>query len=224
MSGVGTLNEKSLHAQLKAWYARPGDRFEVPLDGYVIDLVRDDLLIEIQTRNFSAMRTKLDRLTADHPVRLVYPIAAVKWLTKLDDRGRPVGRRKSPKKGRSIDVFSELVSIPSLIERANFVLELLLIEEHEVRIYDPRRNRRRGGWSTHERRLESVLESVVVRTPADVRRLTPALEDGWTTADLANEARVTRRLAQQAAYCLGKLDVVTQTGKIGNAAVYAWTA
>ena len=53
MSGIGLLNEKPLHASLKQWYARPGDRFEVAVDGFVIDIVRDDLLIEIQTRNFA---------------------------------------------------------------------------------------------------------------------------------------------------------------------------
>lgn len=39
-SGIGTLNEKPLHAALKGWYARPGDRFEVPVDGYLVDIVR----------------------------------------------------------------------------------------------------------------------------------------------------------------------------------------
>src|SRR5262245_62323945 len=32
-SRIGLLNEKPLHAALKAWYAQPGDQFEVPLDG-----------------------------------------------------------------------------------------------------------------------------------------------------------------------------------------------
>ncbi len=37
MSGIGLLNEKPLHASLKEWYAQPGDQFEVPVDGFVID-------------------------------------------------------------------------------------------------------------------------------------------------------------------------------------------
>jgi len=53
---IGTLNEKSLHADLKKWYTQPGDQLEVPLDGYYIDIVRDDMLIEIQTRNFSSIK------------------------------------------------------------------------------------------------------------------------------------------------------------------------
>jgi len=56
---IGTLREGPLHASLKQWCARPGDRFEVPVDGYVIDLVRDDLLIEVQTSGFSSMKEKL---------------------------------------------------------------------------------------------------------------------------------------------------------------------
>ena len=44
------LREKPLHAGVKRWYAEDGDRIEVPIGGYVIDLVRGDLLIEVQTR------------------------------------------------------------------------------------------------------------------------------------------------------------------------------
>ena len=52
---IGTLNEGSLHAALKQVYAEPGDTFEVPLDRFVIDISRDELLIEIQTGSFAAM-------------------------------------------------------------------------------------------------------------------------------------------------------------------------
>ena len=81
-SQIGTLNEKPLHASLKQWMAEPGDRFEVPLDGFFIDVVRDELLIEIQTGGFSPLKKKLRQLTKSHPVRLVYPIAAEKWLVQ----------------------------------------------------------------------------------------------------------------------------------------------
>ena len=37
---IGTLAEKSLHAQLKQLYAAPGDLLEHPLDGYVVDIAR----------------------------------------------------------------------------------------------------------------------------------------------------------------------------------------
>jgi hypothetical protein len=72
---IGTLSEKSLHAGLKQWYGRPSDQFEVPVDGYVIDIRRDDTLIEIQTRQLGAMKRKLAALLPNHPVHLLHPIA-----------------------------------------------------------------------------------------------------------------------------------------------------
>ena len=58
-TGININNEKSLHLSIKQWYAVPGDRLEVKVDKYIIDLVREDSLIEIQTRNFSAIGKKL---------------------------------------------------------------------------------------------------------------------------------------------------------------------
>src|SRR6185503_15922105 len=104
MSGIGLLNEKPLHASLKQWYARPGDRFEVPVDRFVIDIVRDNLLIEIQTRNFASINSKLRELTRSYAVRLVYPVIQEKWIVRSND-DRVAVRRKSPKRGRLEDLF-----------------------------------------------------------------------------------------------------------------------
>ena len=84
---ISTLNESPLHAALKARYARPGDRFEVPIDGFIVDIVRGDLLVEVQTGNFTAIKRKLAALTAHHPVRLVYPLAREKWIVRLAEDG-----------------------------------------------------------------------------------------------------------------------------------------
>ena len=72
---IGVLNEKSLHAKLKEWYFQPGDRFEEIIDGFHIDIVRNELLIEIQTQNFSSIKRKLTVLLKQFAIRLVFPIA-----------------------------------------------------------------------------------------------------------------------------------------------------
>ena len=84
---IGTYQEKSLHAALKDWHAAPGDKTEQPVDGYVVDLVRGEELIEIQTRNFAAIKRKLAALLERHAVRLVHPIPARKWIVRLDRDG-----------------------------------------------------------------------------------------------------------------------------------------
>ncbi len=58
-NGINVYNEGPLHAAIKAYIAQPGDVFETEVDGYIIDVQRGDLLIEVQTRNFSALRVKL---------------------------------------------------------------------------------------------------------------------------------------------------------------------
>ena len=71
---IGTLGEKNVHAALKAWYARPGDELEVEVDGFHIDIVRGQVLVEIQTSNFSSQRRKLKTLLEEPPseTRLPY--------------------------------------------------------------------------------------------------------------------------------------------------------
>lgn len=220
-SPIGTLNEKPLHAALKEWYAQPGDQFEVEVDGYLVDLVRDDLLVEIQTGGFSSIKQKLWTLTEAHRLRLVYPVAREKWIVKLSDDSRRLSRRKSPKRGQVEDVFGELVSFPRLITRPNFSIDVVLIQEEEARVHEPGRAWRRRGWVTHERRLLQVLSRHTFETGMDLAGLLPAaVRDEFTTADLAAALSRPRRLAQQMAYCLRKAGLIEAVGKSGRSILY----
>jgi hypothetical protein len=221
---VGTLGEKPLHAALKRWYAQDGDRIEEPVDGFVIDLVRDGLLIEIQTRGFSSMKRKLTELLDRHAVRVVHPIASEKWIVKLDEAGEVISRRKSPKRGAVVDLFEELVSFPELLAHPGLTLEVLLVREDEVRRFDANKAWRRKGWVVEERRLLEIVDRLVIDSPEALASLLPSeMPREFTTADLADAVRRDRRTAQQMAYCLRHVGVITMIGKHGNAIVYART-
>lgn len=220
MSGIGLINEKPLHASLKQWYARPGDRFEVPVDGFVIDIVRDDLLIEIQTRNFAAINAKLGKLTRSYEVRLVYPVVQEKWIVRSGTDGGMCVRRKSPKRGRLEDLFWELVSIPQLLSHPNFSLEVLMIREEEVRRYDRRRKRRRKDWVVEGRRLVDVLDRRLFVESADWLAFVPDGLQSFTTKDLATLAATRRDLAQKMAYCLRQARMIELIGRQGRANLY----
>jgi hypothetical protein len=224
--GIGTLNEKPLHAALKDWYAQPGDRFEVPVDGYLVDVVRGDLLIEIQTRNFTTIRRKLRALLSDHPVRLVYPIPQDKWIVRVSEDGQTViGRRKSPKHGSVEDVFVELVRLPHLLAHPDFSLEVLLTQEEEVRRHEPNRAWRRKGWVTVERRLLGVLDRRLFAAPSEMGALIPPdVEEPFTTSDLAEAVGRPRWFAQKMAYCLRNMEAIEPVGKSGNAILYSRSA
>ncbi len=218
---IGTLNEKHLHAQLKAWYAQPGDLHEVPLDGYFIDVLRGDQLIEIQTKNFSSIKRKMTALADTHQVRLVHPIPRERWIVKVDGNGSPAAaRRKSPKRGGVIDIFSELVSFPALMKKVNFSLEVLLIQEEQIRKFGKTR-RRRDRWIVQERRLLDVLESYSFERPEDFLSMLPAeLPEYFTTRDLAAAIGRPTRFARKVVYCLKHMEVITQCGKDGRSMLY----
>ncbi len=171
---IGTLGEKPLHAALKQWCWQDGDRFEVEVDGYVIDLVRDDLLIEIQTRSFSKMKRKLTALlAAGHQVRVVHPVAVERTIVRLDGTGEVLSRRRSPKRGEPRDVFAELVSFPHLIADPGFEIQLVLTIEDEYRHHDPTKAWRRRGWVVTERRLTRVAGATILSSAADLAELLP---------------------------------------------------
>ena len=222
MPGIGQLNEKPLHASLKEWYTRPGDRLEVAVDGFVIDIVRDDVLLEIQTGSFASIKSKLSRLAGAHPLRLIYPIAREKWIVKLArDGGDGESRRKSPKRGRVVDLFWEMVSFPRLLASPHFTLEVAMIREEEVRRYEGKRRWRSRGWGVVERRLLEVVERKLFREPGDWRELLPeGLPEPFTTRDLAEGLGISRPLAQKMAYCLRETGVLEVRSRRGRANSY----
>lgn len=213
-SHIGTLNEGSLHAALKTRYARPGDAFEVPLDGFVIDIVREadtaaELLIEIQTSSFGSMGAKLDRLLAEHRMLLVHPIAVQTVLERRDTKPR-----RSPKRGSIYSLFDELVSIPTLLDHPNLELDVVLASVVKVQVPSAKARRGRGGWRTVDRRLDQVLEVHRFTDVADLTQLLPeALPPRFTTADIAAGAGVSRDAAQKLAYCFRNANLIDELGR-----------
>jgi len=220
-NSIGVLRESPLHAALKSWCAGPGDKVEVPVDGFIIDIVQEDGLVEVQTGGFSSIRKKLLSLVEHHRVQLVYPIAQDKWIVKVAGDGQMVSRRKSPKRGRWSDVFDELVRFPKLLIHPSFSLELVLTQEDEIWRPATGRAWRRRGWRVEERHLLRVVEHRVFATPLDLLGLLPGdLSEPFTTADIATVLHRRRPLAQKMAYCLREMGVIVPIGKNGNAILY----
>jgi hypothetical protein len=221
--GLGTYREGSLHAALKALYARPGDRVESLVDGYVVDVARDDELVEIQTASFASATRKLRRLVEDHPVALVHPIAAERWLVRVDADGVVSDRRRSPKRGLPMDLFDELVAFPALLAHPNFRIELVLIREEEIRGPVPvgARYRYPRQWWRLDRRLLEIVETVRIDCPLDLLGLLPAgLPRPFTSADVAAAGRRPKRLGTRTVYCLRESGAALCSGRRGRLAEY----
>lgn len=228
---IGTLGEKSLHAQLKQLYAAPGDLLEHPLDGYVVDIARPMgpeaetpayRCIEIQTRHLAAMKAKLAVLLPSRPVHVVFPIAAQRTIARMAAGGDILSRRRSPKRGTVYDIFPELVGLPALVHDPHFTLEVLLIHEEQIWRDDGQGSWRRRRWSIYDRRLLATVMSVPLTRAEDFAALLPtALADGFDTRALAGVIGQPIHVAQKMAYCLRHMGLLAVTGKHGNALLYA---
>jgi len=230
MTRIGTRYENSLHRDLKLSLFQPGDRMEETVDGYQIDLYRPPLLIEVQTRSFSSLKQKINRLLdAGHAVRLVYPVAVEKWLVRLaDDLSTVEVRRRSPRKGGWEDVFSELVYLPEFLQHEQFELQILLTRQEEILCrtgaYNSTRRKswRRKGWQIYDRSLLEITASRIIRTPQDLYLLLPSdMPAQFSTRELSRRLHRPLRLAQKMIYCLKKLDLILPAGKSGRTILYS---
>ena len=211
------LREGPLHAAVKALLARPGDRLEVAIEGFVIDLVRaDGELVEVQTGGFGALGRKLDALLDEHRVRIVHPVAAERRIVRTDEHGEIVSTRRSPRRASAVDVLDKLVAFPSLLSHPNLTIEVLLLREDHVRAAQPDTS----GWRRRdpgERRLVEVLERVEISGPQDVLHALPDLpHEPFSTRELAALLGCTIVLAQRTAYCLRIVELIEPAGKRGH--------
>jgi hypothetical protein len=215
------MREGPLHAAVKAFLARPGDRLEVSVERFVIDLVRaDGELVEIQTGGFGALGRKLDVLLDDHRVRVVHPLAAERRIVRVDEHGEVASVRRSPRRGTAVEVFDKLVAFPSLLTHPNLTIEVLLLREDHVRALHPVTSRRRTR-DPGERRLVEVLDRIELRDAGDLGRVLPTLPaEPFTTRELAELVGCTTLLAQRVVYCLRTIGVVAEAGRHGRAPLY----
>ena len=218
------MTEYSLHSQIKDWYKISGDKLEVKEEDFIVDIIRGNLLIEIQTGNFAAIKTKLIKLLLNNQVRLVYPIAKRKWIIHISGSGEFLRRRKSPKRGKLIDLFYELVHIPSLISNSNFTLEVLLTEEEELRCDDGKGSWRKKGVSVKDRKLLNVVERHVFEDNVDFIEFLPKeLNSYFTNKVLASKLGISIKVVQKITYCLRKMGVISIVGKKRNELLFQIT-
>jgi len=214
--------ETSLHRDLKHIYADGDAPVEAKLGPYRIDVLNDDQLVEVQTRNLGAIRPKVRKLCRDQKVLVVKPIAHRKYIVKPDKR-KPEGisRRLSPKRGRLLDLFDDMVHFAAEFAHPNVALEVLLTEEEELRQPKRAHRWRRRDYRLLDRALLRILEIHRFTTPADFRRFLPTdLPRPFTTGTLAEAMDEPRWLTGQIAYSLRQMGVITPVGRQGNFILY----
>ena len=217
---IGSLNESSLHLQLKTLYAGTNGLVEQKLNGFFIDVVKDDELIEIQTKNFSQIKEKLSILLENgYSIRLVYPLIRNKNLILVKSDSNLI-KRRSPKTNNLFFIFNELIYITDLLKHKNFIFEVLMVSVNEYRILK-RKNNKKSGFTTIDRNLLTIEKKFSFKTPQDFLFMLPyTLEQNFSTKDVMKTLELNYSLASKVCYVFAKLELIKVSGKIGNTKLY----
>lgn len=221
MNKIGTVTESSLHAKLKSMYASPGDRQEEPVMGYLVDILRSEEIIEIQTGNFSSFRPKLEKLLAAYRVRVVIPIAVERHIIRIGKDGSIISRRLSPKKGRVEELFTELVRIPGLLTHPNLIIEAAFVNDEVYWIDDGKGSWRRKRWSIKDRFLVQLIRTREFTSLEDYLKLIPQdLQEIFSSKEFGQATKLPSRQVSRMLYCLRAMNIINVVGRKGKAYIY----
>ena len=220
--GIGTYKEKTLHSAVKFLLEPDVTCHEIRHGKLIADIENEHGIIEIQTRSFNNMRSKLEFFLKDKTVTIVYPYASVKWLMWLDpETGEISKKRKSPRKMSFFDAFYELYKIRAFLLEPNLNILLLGLELEETRLLTGWSDDRKKGSARFDRYPVSIKESLHLKTPEDYIWLIPAnIPSPFTASDYAEYAKVSSRTAYSAISCLKELGVIRKIGKENRRNLY----
>lgn len=221
-NGIGTLQEKTVHAVLKDYYAPSEDMQEIPVNGYVADIFTGKEIIEIQTANFNKMREKLNSFLPEYPVTIVYPIPYIKWLSWIDEEsGECSPLRKSPVKGNIYKAFYELYKIKSYLQNENLKLCFPFLNIEEYRLLNGWSKDKKKGSCRYDRIPVAMVDEICFERVEDYLQLVPyELEEPFTAAEFAKNVKIRKEEAGRVLHILNYLQVIRQEGKKGKAYLY----
>ncbi|MBR1423546.1 MAG: hypothetical protein IJ571_08930 [Ruminococcus sp.] len=219
---IGTLGEKTLHAVLKAYFEPNSGNREIKLGRYVADIAGENGIIEIQTRHLYRLRSKLEAFLEFCDVTVVYPLCAEKYVRWLDmDTGELSPRRRSPKRAKPHDIFSELVNIKYVLDNPRFTFCAVLIEAEDIRYLNGRSKDKKKGSSRCDRVPLSLIDELWLRSPDDYRQFLPSsLPEPFTVLQYAKACGISSDLARSELNVLCYLGHTEVTQKQGSKNLY----
>lgn len=227
---INTYNETSLHKELKENFAtKYQGKTEIEVENFICDIVCQDknsTIIEIQTANLSKLTSKIEKLTKNHKVNLVYPLAITTYIQRQNENGKILSKRKSPKKKNIYSIFGELFSLHQFLDNPNFSLTVLPIEQCVVKtvypepIQTPNKKRRfKRDWLITDKILLKHENEIIFNSKDDLKSLLPKeIPEIFSSKDLAKTE--VKKEANKMIWVLKKAKIIEQCDKKGNLILY----
>ncbi len=214
--GIGTLSEKSVHAVLKAAYEPHTENHELSVGGYVADIVGQNGIIEIQTRELWRLKEKLRAFLDVCEVTVVYPVSVTEWICRTDPDTGEMIRRKSPRHGQAADILPQLYGLREFLKNPGFHLRVVLLETERYDIGKPREKRRKLDRVP----LDFLGEIELDHTSDYEQLLFKELPEEFTVQEYSRAAGCRLGDARMALSVLCALGLAEQAGKSGRKNLY----
>lgn len=219
---IGTYKEKKLHIILKKYFEEDPAYHEIRVNGFIADVCRDGVITEIETSGFSGLGPKLEAYLPEYRVNLVYPLAAVKYVSWIDPETSEISpRKKSPKKANVCDAIFELVRILPYVNSANLTVAAPLLEIDEYRMLDGWSRDRKRGSNRYERVPVDLIDLVTLTTDDDYRAQIPgSLPEQFTAKEFCKAIRRDERIGRGVMKVLETRGVLMKTEKQGRSQLW----
>lgn len=218
---IGTLNEKSIHAALKNYFADDFSQ-EAKIGGFYADVVAQNGIFEIQTANFGKLNKKLGAMLEACHVTVVYPFEKRVHNKYVKESTGELLKESKPRNNSNLSkFFLELYRIKSFLTNPNLTICIAELElEKEIVCADERCVRKRG---IHAIKTPiALLKEIYLEKPEDyLYFLSDSLPEIFTVKDFSKTVKnCDSKLMLE---ILEYLSVVEKAGKQGNAFLYRLT-
>lgn len=219
--GFGSQKEKTVHSFLKSYYACNPDFEEVMAEGYICDVLKDDHVIEIQSKYFYRLRDKLNVLLQNYKVMVVFPVSYRKTLEWISpDTGEIVSRKKSPKKGDIYNFLPEAYGIRELLSHPNLSFCITLIEITESKLLDGYGKDKKKRSTKYDRRPEAYYKEYFIDDIRDYMMFVPLSLDSFDRQEYAKAVKLNLQDAGTALTLLSYLGIIEKVGTRNRKNIY----
>lgn len=221
-AGIGTLNEKTIHAALKNYCSEDYDQ-EAKIGGFYADIVGENGIIEIQTANWGKLNKKLDVMLDACHVTVVYPFEKrVKTSSASDVTGEIIKEGVWRNFRDLSELFLELYRIKSFLTNPNLTVCIAELEIERVNYVNEKTGKRRKKGS-YAKTPKALLREIYLEKPEDYLELLPPdikekLPGEFTVKEFKAVVKPTD--GSLMLEILGYLGVTEKFGKKGNAELY----
>lgn len=217
-AGIGTLNEKCIHAALKNYYSNDYDQ-EAKIGGFFADIVTENGIFEIQTANWGKLNKKLEVMLEACHVTVVYPYEKRIKTGFVSDTSGELIREGSLRYNNSLSgFFLELYRIKSFLTDPNLTVCIAELEIERINYVSEKTGRRRGRGK-YTKTPKALRRELYLEKPEDYKIFLPeGLPDEFTVKEL--QALVKATDAKIMLEILGYMGVTERFGKRGNSELY----